>query len=82
MCYCETIQLAAIWLWGKASTLSRNFLNAISTRRSMFRSSEGAPSKTLVLIESGASKNEEQAGEAGPRATLKLEKSLSLAAFK
>ena len=48
----------------------------------MFRSSEGAPSKTLVLIESGASKNEEQAGEAGPRATLILERSLFLAAFK
>eukprot|EP00466_Bigelowiella_natans_P008861 jgi/Bigna1/77540/fgenesh1_pg.48_\ len=48
-------------------TLSKNFLKALSTRRSTFGSSEGAPSKTLVLAESGASKNEEQKEESGPR---------------
>eukprot|EP00466_Bigelowiella_natans_P002007 jgi/Bigna1/64157/fgenesh1_kg.68_\ len=71
-----------MWRRRKVSTLIRNFLNATSTRRSTLGSSEGAPSKTLILTESGASKNEEQAGESGPRATLMLEKSVFLAAFK
>eukprot|EP00466_Bigelowiella_natans_P018464 jgi/Bigna1/80944/fgenesh1_pg.76_\ len=50
-----------MWRRRKVFALIRNFLNATSTRRSTFGSSEGAPSKTLVLTESGASKNEEQA---------------------
>eukprot|EP00466_Bigelowiella_natans_P020710 jgi/Bigna1/89539/estExt_fgenesh1_pg.C_510073 len=41
----------------------------------------GAPSKTSVLMESGASKSEEQAGEVGPKAALTLEKSSLLTAF-
>jgi len=66
----------------KVSAPSVNFPNAMSTRWSMFGSPEGAPSKTLVLMESGASKNAEQAGEVGPKATLVLEKSLFLTAFE
>jgi len=66
----------------QSSTLSKNFLKAMSTRRSTFGSSEGAPSKTLVLAESGASKNEEQKEESGPRADLMRERSLFLSAFK
>eukprot|EP00466_Bigelowiella_natans_P009846 jgi/Bigna1/76512/fgenesh1_pg.41_\ len=49
---------AKIWR-RKASTLSKNFLKAMSTQRSTFGSFEGPPSRTLVLKESGASKNEE-----------------------
>eukprot|EP00466_Bigelowiella_natans_P020976 jgi/Bigna1/132396/aug1.17_g7104 len=63
----------------KASTLSKNFLKAMSTQRSAFGSSEGPPSRTLVLKESGASKNEEQKEEAGPRADLMRERSSEFA---
>eukprot|EP00466_Bigelowiella_natans_P003327 jgi/Bigna1/142706/aug1.72_g17414 len=58
--------LAAKFWRRKASTLSKNFLKAMSTQRSAFGSSEGTPSRTLVLKESGALKNEEQKEEAGP----------------
>eukprot|EP00466_Bigelowiella_natans_P015844 jgi/Bigna1/67783/fgenesh1_pg.4_\ len=53
----------------------------MSTQRSTCGSFEGPPSRTLVLKESGASKNEEQKEEAGPRADLMRERSLFLSAF-
>eukprot|EP00466_Bigelowiella_natans_P002423 jgi/Bigna1/83117/fgenesh1_pg.102_\ len=73
--------MAAKFWRRKASTLSKNFLKAMSTQRSAFGSSEGPPSRTLVLKESGASKNEEQKEDAGPRADLMHERSLFLSVF-
>eukprot|EP00466_Bigelowiella_natans_P005700 jgi/Bigna1/77258/fgenesh1_pg.46_\ len=47
--------LAAKFRRRKTSTLSKNFLKAMSTRRSTFGSSEGAPSRTLITLKQSGS---------------------------
>mmetsp|Transcript_42879 Transcript_42879/g.71428 ORF Transcript_42879/g.71428 Transcript_42879/m.71428 type:complete len:108 (-) Transcript_42879:88-411(-) len=62
---CVTGSNPAMWRRHKASTLSRNFAEATSTRRSTVGSSEVAPSKTLWFWQSQKHEKRKQAEEAG-----------------